>query len=237
MSVSNREGKKNRFAGEDSKMKKKILGVMAALLITATAAFANTGATNTNTVSPTLVINATIVDAVLLTLKTGTLAGINHCTIAAGGGGDYNMSFGTVDGLGVSAGNCNVFAPTTPGSTPAVYWTDYQLTPAWAGLTATSAASITAFAAAPEAGVAIQVPSTGTDTNTSGGLTVATWTTIGTTAGTATPVVSGTVLSGAGADGTSQTRFLALSVSPTATAAAGGGTALTTTVTYTMTIK
>lgn len=219
-------------------MKKQFLVVMAVLLIGATSAFAATGATNTNTVSPTLVVNATIVDAVLLTLKTGTLAGVTHCTIAAGGGGDFNMQFGTVDGLGVSAGNCNVFAPTTPGQTPAVYWSDYQLTPAWSGLTATAAASITAFTStAPPSGVAIQVPSTGTDTNTAGSLTVSTWTTIGATAGTATPVVSGTVLSGAGADGTSQTRFLALSVSPTATAAAGGGTAIAPIVTYTMTIK
>lgn len=222
-------------------MKKQFLVIMAVLLVSATGAFAATGATNTNTVSPTLVVNATIVDAVLLTLKTGTLAGSPHCTIAAGGGGDFNMQFGTVDGLGVSPSSCaaanNPFAPTTPGQTPAVYWSDYQLTPAWAGLTATNAASITAFAAAPEAGVAIQIPNTSTDQSTTAGLTVSTWATIGTTAGTATPVVSGTALSAAGADGTAVTRFLALSVSPTATAAAGGGTAVSTTVTYTMTIK
>jgi hypothetical protein len=218
-------------------MKKQILFGMAALLLTATASFAATGAVNTNTVSPTLVVNATVQDAVLLTLKTGTLAGINHCAIAAGGGGDYNMSFGTVDALGVNAGNCNEFAPTTAGQTAAVYYTDYQLTPAWAGITATNASSITAFAPALEAGVVMQVPSTSTDQSTTAGLNVGTWTTLGATAGTATPVVSGTVLSGAGADGTAVTRFLALSVSPTATAAAGGGTAVSTTVTFTMTIK
>ena len=217
-------------------MTKKLVLTLAMMTLSV-AAFANTGAVNTNTVSPTLVVNATIQDAVLLTLKTGALAGINHCTIAPGGGGDYNMSFGTVDALGVNAGNCNVFAPTTPGQTPAVYWTDYQLTPAWAGLTATNAASITAFAPALEAGVVIQIPSTSTDQSTTVGLNVGTWTTIGATAGTATPVVSGTVLSGAGADGTALTRFLGLSVSPTATAAAGGGTAVSTTVTFTMTIK
>jgi hypothetical protein len=218
-------------------MKKQILCGIAVLLMTASASFAAIQAANTNTVSPTLVVNATIQDAVLLTLKTGTLAGVNHCAIAAGGGGDYNMSFGTVDALGVNASNCNVFSPTTPGQTPAVYYTDYQLTPAWAGLTATNASSITAFAAAPEAGVTIQVPSTSTDQSTTAGLNVGTWTTIGATAGTATPVVSGTVLSGAGADGASVTRFLALAVSPTATAAAGGGTAVSTTVTFTMTIR
>ena len=218
-------------------MKKQFLLVMAILLVTATASFANTGAVNTNTVSPTLVINATIQDAVLLTLKTGGTVGIAHCTIAAGGGGDYNMSFGTVDALGINAGSCNVFAPTTPGQTPAVYYTDYQLTPAWAGLTATNASTIKAFAATLEAGVFVAVPSTSTDQSTTAGLNVGTWSQIGTAAGTATPVVSGTVLSGAGADGTSVTRFLGLSVSPTATAAAGGGTAVSTTVTFTMTIQ
>jgi hypothetical protein len=218
-------------------MKKQWIVMLVALLALSTAAFANTGAANTNTVSPTLVINATVQDAVQLTLKTGATAAINHCTIAAGGGGDYNMSFGTVDALGVNAGNCNVFTPTTPGQSPAVYWTDYQLTPAWAGLTATNAASITAWAPAAEAGVVIQIPSTSPDQSTTAGLNVGTWSTIGATAGTATPVVSGTALSGVGADGTALTRFLALSVSPTATAAAAGGTAVTTTVTFTMTIK
>lgn len=218
-------------------MKKQLALTLVALMALTTAAFANTGVANTNTVSPTLVINAIVQDAVQLTLKTGATAGVGHCAIAAGGGGDYNMSFGTVDALGVNTGCGSVFAPVTPGQTPAVYWTDYQLTPAWAGLTATNAASITAFAPALEAGVVIQVPSTSVDQSTTAGLNVGTWSTIGATAGTATPVVSGTVLSGAGADGTALTRFLALSVSPTATAAAGGGTALTTTVTFTMTIK
>ena len=218
-------------------MKKYLVLLIALLLMSASALFANTSAANTNTVSPTLVINATVQDAVMLTLKTGTLTGINHCVIAAGGGGDYNMSFGTVDALGVNAGNCNAFAPTTPGQTPAVYYTDYQLTPAWAGLTATASATLTAFAAAAEAGVVVQIPSTSTDQSTTAGLNVGTWTTIGATLGAATPVVSGAVLSGAGADGTAVTRFLALSVAPTATAVSGGGTTVSTTVTFTMTIK
>jgi hypothetical protein len=220
-------------------MKKQFLVIMAVLLVSATGAFAATGAVNANTVSPTLVVNATIVDAVLLTLKTGTLAGSPHCTIASGGGGDFNMQFGTVDGLGVSASNCpaanNPFAPITPGQTAAVYWTDYQLTPAWAGLTATNASSITATATVPEAGVAVQIPTT-LDQSTTAGLNVGSWTTLPTSGATGV-VVSGTALSAGGADGSSVTRFLALSVSPTATAAAGGGTAVSSTVTYTMTIK
>ncbi len=219
-------------------MKRNSIVLLGILLMAATTAFATTNAANNNTVSPTLVINATVENAVSLTLKTGTLSGISHCTIATGGGGDFNMSFDTVDALAVNTGCGNVFSPTTPGQTPAVYYTDYQLTPSWAGLTATSAATLTAYTStAPETGVAIQIPNTSTDQSTTSGLSVSTWTTIGATAGTATPVVSGTVLSGAGADGTAVTRFLGLSVSPTATAATGGGTAISATVTFTMTIK
>ncbi len=217
-------------------MKKRTILLLLGLLLMASASFAaNPGAANTNVFSPTLTISATIQDAVNLNLSTGTTAGINHCAVA-GTNPAYTMNFGTVDALGVNTGNCNVFAPTTGGQTPAVYYTDYTLTPQWAGLTATSAASITAWAAALETGVAVQVPTT-TDQSTTAGLTVSTWQTLGTASGSATTVVSGTALSAAGADGTALTRFLALSVSPTATAAAGGGTAVSTTVTFTMTIK
>jgi hypothetical protein len=222
---------------EEKTMKAYRVLLLAALLLVPAASFAaNPGTANTNVYSANLVVSATVEDAVLLSLSTGTLAGMNgHCGIA-GTNPNYTMSFGTVDALGVSAGCGNVFAPQTPGQTPAVYYTDYQLTPAWAGLTATSAATLTAYAAAPETGVNVQIPNT-TDQSTTTGLNVGTWSTLGATAGTATPVVSGTVLSGAGADGTALTRFLALSIAPTATAAASGGTNVSTTVTFTMTIK
>lgn len=208
-------------------MKKYFLFGLAVLLSTATA-FAGTQASGTNTVSPTLTVNATIQSAVKLTLSTGTLSGINHCAITAGSGTDYAMNFGNVDGLGVNAGNCNVFTPTTAGTTPAVYYTDYTLTPSWAGLTATASASIKAVAPALETGVTVNIPSTSTDQNSTTGLNVGTWTPIT----TSQPVVSGTVLSGAGANGTAQTRFLGLSVAPSATAGA-----VSTTVTFTMTIQ
>ena len=95
--------------------KRKIFAGIAKLLLTATASFAATSAANTNTVSPTLVVSATIQDAVMLNLKTGTLGGMTgHCTIAAGGGGDYNMNFGTVDALAVNPGWARVY-PDKPG--------------------------------------------------------------------------------------------------------------------------
>ena len=212
-------------------MTKKFVFVLAMLSLSAFA-FAGTSANNTNTVSPTLQITATLQDAVQLTLSTGTVAA-THCAVVAGAGTDYKMDFGTVDAMGINNGACNVFKPTTPGSSPAVYWSDYTLTPSWTGLTATSAASITAFTSvAPAAGLAIQVPSLGTDTNTTGALTPSTWTTIGATAGTATPVVSGGALSAPNVDGTPFERFLALSVSPSAAPGAVNAT-----VTFTMTIQ
>jgi type 1 fimbria pilin len=212
-------------------MTKKLVLVLAMMALSA-AAFAQKTATNTNKASATLNVTANIQDAVQLTLSTGGVAP-THCAVVAGTGTDYKMDFGTVDAMAINSGNCNRFPPATPGSSPAVYWSDYALTPAWTGLTATNASSITAFTStAAPAGVNIQVPSLGVDTATTGSLTVATWTTIGNTAGTATPVVSGTVLSGGSADGQAVQRFLGLSVSP---AAAPG--AVSAVVTFTMTIQ
>ena len=198
-------------------MRKQSILVFAATLLMSAAAFAGTQASNTNTVSPTLTVNA-----------TGTLAGVNHCAITPGSGTDYAMNFGNVDGVGINAGNCNVFAPTTAGSTPAIYYTDYTLTPSWSGVTATGTASIKAIAPALETGVTVQVPNTSTDQANTTGLSATTWAPI--TASTS--VVSGTVLSAANANGAPLTRFLGLSVAPTATA----GT-VSTTVTFTMTIQ
>lgn len=107
---------------------KRRLTIIMAVLIAATVAQAGTQATSTNTVSPTLQVTANVQKAVQLTLSTGTVAAA-HCAVAAGSGTDYSMNFGTVDGLGINAGNCNKFSPTTPGVTNAVYWSDYQLTP------------------------------------------------------------------------------------------------------------
>src|ERR1043166_3907093 len=109
-------------------MKKYFMIFALGMMALSTGAFAATTATNTNTVSPTLQISATIQKAVQLTLSTGTAA-VSHCAVATGGSTDYAMSFGTVDALGINAGNCNKFNPTTPGVTNAIYWSDYNLTP------------------------------------------------------------------------------------------------------------
>jgi hypothetical protein len=116
------------------------LGMMAL----STAAFAGTTAVNTNTVSPTLQISATIQSAVQLTLSTGTAA-VTHCAVTpTGGTPDYTMNFGTVDALGINAGNCNKFNPANPGVDNAIYWSDYNLNPVFTSQTAISGTTITA---------------------------------------------------------------------------------------------
>lgn len=115
---------------------KRFLTVMAVLVL-ASVAFAGTQANNTNTVSPSLQVSANVQKAVQLTLSTGTVAAA-HCAVAPGAGTDYSMNFGTVDGLGINAGNCNKFSPTTPGATNAVYWSDYSLTPVFSSQSVTT---------------------------------------------------------------------------------------------------
>src|SRR3954465_1697076 len=116
------------------------LGMMAL----STAAFAGTTATNSNTVSPTLQISATVQSAVQLTLSTGTAA-VTHCTVTpTGGTPDYTMNFGTVDALGINTGNCNKFAPAVAGVDNAIYWSDYNVTPVFTSHTAIAGTVITA---------------------------------------------------------------------------------------------
>lgn len=192
-----------------------------------TAAFAATTATGTNTVAPTLQISATIQSAVQLTLSTGTAA-VTHCAVTPGAGTDYAMSFGTVDALAINAGACNKFAPTTPGVTNAVYWSDYNLTPVYTSQAASTNASITArvttdFAAPHDLTVVRDSANSATVP-----ASVASFTAVGTaTADTiASTVVSGTAL----------TRFIGVSVSPT-NAAGIPATAQTATVTFTLTVQ
>src|SRR5258708_7441521 len=133
-------------------MKKQVVIFMVMLLATTTMVFAGTQGTNTNTVSPTLQISANVQKAIRLTLSTGTAA-VTHCAVVAGGGSpDYTMDFGAVDALGINAGNCNLFAPATPGVSNAVYWSDYNLTPVFTGqssTTSTRTAQVTTDFAAP----------------------------------------------------------------------------------------
>jgi hypothetical protein len=212
---------------ESLKMKKYFTIFALGMMAMSTAAFAATTATGTNTVAPTLQISATIQSAVQLTLSTGTAA-VTHCAVTTGTGTDYAMSFGTVDALAINNGACNKFAPTTPGVTNAIYWSDYNLTPVYTSQAATANPTITArvnadFAAPKE--LTVVRDSANSSTVPTG---VASFVPMGTaTADTiASAVVSGTAL----------TRFIGVSVSP-ASATGIPTTAQTATVTFTLTVQ
>jgi hypothetical protein len=199
------------------------LGMMAL----SSAAFAGTTATNTNVVSPTLQVSATIQSAVQLTLSTGTAA-VPHCAVTpTGGTPDYTMNFGTVDALGLSTPTCgSKFAPTTPGTSNAIYWSDYNLNPVFtsqAVSTNTITAQVTTDFAAPnnifivrDSANSATVPAAATDF---------------TAVSTATP---DTIVTNA-ANGSTQTRFIGVAVTPANGAGATG--AKSATVTFTLTVQ
>ena len=209
-------------------MKKYFTFFALAMMALSTAAFAGTTATNSNTVSPTLQISATIQSAVSLTLSTGTSAAPAHCAVTTGTGADYAMDFGTVDALAINNGACNKFAPTTPGQTDAIYWSDYNLTPVFTSQSASSNASITAkvstnFGATSD--LTVVRDSANSSTLPSG---VASFVPISTT----TP----DTIASAVASGTAQIRFIGVQVAPT-NATGIPTTPQTAVVTFTLTVQ
>lgn len=200
-------------------MKKQLMILAAvALVFGAVNASAATQATNTNTVSPTLVVNVTVQKAVSLTLATGT-----QCTVNAGGGGDYNVNLGTVDALAITAPTCgSSYAPTTPGTTNAAYYTDYKVTPIFTSQSV-STNTITAyvstnFAKANLSIVQANVAPVGIGSLTAMSTNVAAQTNVATNAASTTPI----------------TRYLGVEIAPTNGAALTG--ADTATITYTLTV-
>ena len=207
-------------------MKKRFTIFALGMMALSTAAFAATTAVNTNTVSPTLQISATIQSAVQLTLSTGTAA-VTHCPVTATGGApDFTMDFGTVDALGINKGNCGNFAPTTPGVDNAVYWSDYNLNPVFTSQTVTAntiTAQVTTDFGAPNN---IQVVRDSANSST-----------VPTGAASFTPVstaTTDTIVSNA-KSGVAETRFIGVFVKPTNGAGTQG--AKSATVTFTLTVQ
>jgi hypothetical protein len=201
-----------------------VLGIMAL----STAAFAATTATGTNTVAPTLQISATIQKAVQLTLSTGTAA-VTHCTVTATGGSpDYTMNFGTVDALGINAGNCNKFNPVTPGVTNAIYWSDYNVTPTFTSHTAIAGTTITA-----QVTTNFGVSNIFVVRDTANSSTVPASAAAFTAVGTAT---ADTIAGPGVTSGTALTRFVGVAVTPANGATVGTG-AQSATVTFTLTVQ
>jgi len=221
--------------GTKKPMKRSFIVFFAGLLVLSTGAFANTQGTNTNTVSPTLAISATIQEAVQLTLTTGVTAGVSHCAVvAAGGSPDYTMNFGTVDALGINAGNCNKFTPTTPGTTNAIYWTDYSLNPLYTSQATTGASTITAYVSANFVGPNISIVRTTVADQSTVPANAAAFTNMSTSSAAQDTIATAADMTGAGNGGTLN-RFIGVGIAPTNGAANLTGLQ-TATVTFTMTI-
>lgn len=209
-------------------MKKNLIIFALGLMALSTAAFAATTATNTNTVSPTLQISATIQKAVQLTLSTGTGTAL-HCIVTpTGNTPDYTMDFGTVDALGVNPGNCNKFNPANPGVDNAIYWSDYDVTPIFTSHTATSGTTITAQVTTnfgvSNIFIVRDAANSSTVPTTAAGFTALS---------TATPdTIAGPGLT----SGTTLTRFIGVAVTPANGATVGQGSQ-TAIVTFTLTVQ
>lgn len=109
------------------------LGAM--LILPAMPGLATTFASGTNTVAPTLKVSLNVQTAVQLTLATGA----SGCTISPGGGGDFSLNFGNVNGLGVGTPSCGSVSSTSSNAT---YATSYQLTASYSGFTTTSGSAV-----------------------------------------------------------------------------------------------
>lgn len=211
---------------------KKFLTILVALTVGLTgSALAATQATNNNTVAPQLQISATIQKAVSLTLSTGTTAGVSHCAVVpTGGTPDYTMNFGTVDALGINAGNCNKFNPANPGVDNAIYWSDYNVTPVFTSHTATSGTTISAQVTTNFGVSNIFIVRDSANSSAvpagAGSFTAMGTATADTIAGNPPGVTSGTAL----------TRFIGVAVTPANGATVGTG-AQSATVTFTLTVQ
>jgi len=201
-------------------MRKRIaILALTVLFLTAAPFFASTSATNTNTVSPLVKVTVNVQQAIELTLTTGT-----GCTITAGAGTDYSMNFGNIDALAINGPSCgSKFAPTTPGVTNAVYYSDYQLTPVFSSQTV-STNVVTAYVSSNFAKASLTIVQ-----SNAAPATIANLTPMSTNAGAQTSVATNAV------SGTALTCYIGVSVAPTNAAGLTGADAAT--ITYTLTVQ
>jgi hypothetical protein len=191
--------------------------VTAGFILEGTPAFASTSAANTNTISPVLVVSVSVQKAISLTLASGT-----GCTVTPAA--DYSISFGNVDALAINPGSCgSKFAPTTPGSTNAAYYTDYQLTPVFTSQAVTTN-TLTAYV------------STGfTKANLSVVQSTAAPASIGALTALSTSSAAQTTVATNASSGTAITRYIGVAVAPTNGAGLTGADSAT--ITYTLTVN
>lgn len=202
-------------------MKVRLAIFLTVMLFLSMKAFATTGAANASTVSPTLQVNVTVQKAVQLTLSTGTT-----CTVGTGSGADYAITIGTVDALGLSTPTCgNKYAPTTPGVTGSVYYSDYKLTPATSGQTGGTTASVKAYVSTPFANPTVLAVMYSTSAPTG----VASFSAMSTSSASQNSLIS------SGTNGTAVTSYIGVQVSVQNGASAFTGNDQAT-VTYTLTV-
>jgi len=185
----------------------------------AVSALAGTQATNTNTVAPTLNVSVTVQKAIQLTLASGA-----GCTVSAGTTTDYSIDFGTVDALAINNGTCgSKFAPTTPGTSNAVYYTDYTVTPVFTSQSV-STNTITAYVSTNFGLANLSVVQSNTAPAAITDLTA-----MSTASGTPTTVATNAT------NATAVTRYVGVSVAPTNGAGTSGASSAT--ITYTLTVQ
>jgi hypothetical protein len=122
------------------KTKKHRIGRLAVTLLLALSTrtgFAATSATATNALATTLNVSVNVQTAVQLTIATGTGGLGTPCTVSAGGGGDFSISLGNINGLGVGTPTCGGVQAVTASN--ATYATNYQITPSYSGFTSSTA--------------------------------------------------------------------------------------------------
>jgi hypothetical protein len=198
------------------------IALVALALAYSSTAFASNEAVNASSVSPTLQVSVTVQKAIRLTLTQGTNAGA--CTVTAAS--DYSISFGNVDALGITTPTCGAkFNPTSPGTSAAAYYTDYQLTPLFSNQSSTTA-NVAAYVSTNFATLSSVLAVV--SANSSPG-SIAALTAMSTNGASPTSLGSGT-------SGTAITRYIGVSVQPTNSGSATVSGSDSAVVTYTMTV-
>jgi hypothetical protein len=193
--------------------------VTAAMVLAAVQGFGATEATGSNTISPTLVVNVNVQKAIRLTLATGTA-----CAVNTGGGGDYNIDLGNVDALAIQTPACgNSYAPTTPGTTNAAYYSDYSVTPIFTSQSV-STNTVTAYVSSNFAKANLSIVQAN-----SAPAAITDLTAMSTNAATPTTVATNAT------SATALTRYVGVSVAPTNGAGLTGADSAT--ITYTLTVQ
>ena len=120
-------------------MRRRIVAINITVLaaLAARTGLAATTGFGTNTLATTLNLSVNAQTAVQLIIATGSGGLGTPCTVGAGGGGDFSMTFGNVNGLGVGTPTCGGVQAVTAGN--ATYATNYLITPSYTGFVSSSA--------------------------------------------------------------------------------------------------